>query len=135
RRLAPASVRTQIDAHMAFLKDELATLNQTLSATIAAEPALHAQAVVLTSVPGVGPVLAATLLAELPELGTLTDKEIGRLVGVAPLAHDSGRHRGARHIGGGRASVRSVLYMGTLTAMRYNPAIQAFYDRLVARGK
>lgn len=84
---------------------------------------------------GVGPCTQACLMAELPELGTLTHAQIGKLVGVAPLNADSGRHKGKRITWGGRANVRTALYMATLSAVRYNPAIKAFYDRLVAKGK
>jgi len=84
----------------------------------------------LRSVPGVGPIAAVTLLAELPELGTLSEKSIAALVGVAPMNRDSGRKRGKRRTSGGRSSVRKVLYMAALTATRYNPVIRAFYQRL-----
>ena len=90
----------------------------------------------LRSVPGVGPVVCRTLLAEVPELGCLNRKQIAALVGVAPLARDSGTLRGKRLVwGGGRAPVRAVLYMGALVASRRNPVIRAFYRRLVAAGK
>ena len=90
----------------------------------------------LRSVPGVGPVLSRTLLAELPELGTLSRKRLAALVGVAPLKRDSGAFRGKkRAVWGGRASVRATLYMGALVAARHNPAIRRFYERLVATGK
>src|SRR6185295_5109293 len=87
------------------------------------------------SMPGVGPVLATTLLAELPELGTLSRRQIAALVGVAPLNRDSGTLRGTRRIGGGRAPVRTALYMGALVASRCNPVLKAFYHRLLAAGK
>jgi transposase len=89
----------------------------------------------LRSVPGVGPALARTLLAELPELGTLTHKRLSALVGVAPFNRDSGRIRGKREVWGGRARVRSVLYMSAMVASKHNPAIAEFYERLVAAGK
>ncbi|WP_140637525.1 IS110 family transposase [Methylibium rhizosphaerae] len=89
----------------------------------------------LDSVKGVGPVTTLTMLSALPELGQLRRRQIAKLVGVAPLADDSGKRRGVRRTWGGRAEVRAVLYMATLTAMRYNPAIKAFYERLVAAGK
>ena len=89
----------------------------------------------LKSAPGVGDTLVYTLLADLPELGALTNNEIGRLVGVAPINHDSGKLRGKRRIQGGRASIRSVLYMATLSATQCNPVIKAFYRKLVAQGK
>ena len=85
--------------------------------------------------PGVGPVVATVLVAELPEPGRLNGREIAALVGVAPLNRDSGQHRGPRRVWGGRASVRMMLYMATVTATRHNPAIRAFYTRLCRRGK
>ena len=89
----------------------------------------------LRSVPGVGPVLTATLLADLPELGRLNRKEVAALVGVAPLNRDSGQRRGKRSCWGGRAGVRRTLYMATLSATRHNPVIRSFYQRLTEAGK
>jgi transposase len=89
----------------------------------------------LRSVPGVGPVLARTLLAELPELGTLPRRRLCALVGVAPFNRDSGTFRGKRQVWGGRAPVRAALYMGALVATRHNPLIREFYERLLAAGK
>lgn len=89
----------------------------------------------LRSVPGVGPIVSRTLLADLPELGALNRKQIAALVGVAPLAKDSGTLRGKRMVWGGRAPVRAALYMGALIASRHNPVIRDFYQRLVAAGK
>lgn len=89
----------------------------------------------LQSVPGVGPVVTSTLLASLPELGTLTNKQIAALVGVAPLNRDSGTLRGRRTVWGGRAQVRAVLYMGTIVVARFNPVIRVFYQRLQRAGK
>ena len=97
--------------------------------------ALRENDALLRSVPGVGPVLSRTLLAELPELGTLSRKRLAALVGVAPLNRDSGAFRGKRAVWGGRASVRATLDMGALVAARHNPAIRRFYERLVATGK
>jgi transposase len=134
-RTAAAPVRPQIEAHIAYLRGERATLDQAIAAAIAARPVWHAKALLLQSVPGVGPVLSGTVLAELPELGTLSDKEVSALVGVAPLACESGRWQGARHIAGGRAAVRGVLYMSALAAIRFNPLIRPFYQRLLAAGK
>lgn len=85
--------------------------------------------------PGIGSVIATTLIAALPELGHVSDKRISALVGVAPFNRDSGKFRGSRMIWGGRANVRAVLYMGTLTAVRCNPALKAFYERLLSQGK
>ena len=95
----------------------------------------RAQDNLLRSVPGIGPTTAATLLAELPELGRLSRQQIAALVGVAPLNRDSGARRGPRVTWGGRAAVRAPLYMATRVAMRYNPVIRAFYQRLRAAGK
>ncbi len=98
-------------------------------------PAWRERDDLLQSVPGVGPVLSLTLLAELPELGRLSRREVAKLVGVAPLSRDSGTMRGRRFVQGGRASVRAVLYMGALVATRSNAVIRAFYLRLLAAGK
>ena len=89
----------------------------------------------LTSVPGIGEIVAVTLISSLPELGTISHKSISYLVGVAPLNRDSGKFRGKRRIGGGRAKIRCVLYMATLVAVRFNPVINAFYQRLISKGK
>jgi len=89
----------------------------------------------LQSAGGIGPVASASLIADLPELGRLNRRQIAALVGVAPYAKDSGQHRGRRRIAGGRFELRRALYMATLTATRHNPAIRAFYERLLAAGK
>lgn len=94
-----------------------------------------AQRTLLDSVKGVGPVTVLTLTAALPELGRLGRRQIAKLVGVAPLADDSGRRQGRRRTWGGRAEVRPVVYMATVVAMRHNPSIRAFYERLLAAGK
>lgn len=124
-----------IRAHLAWLSEELARVDTALEDLIAATPVWQAQATRLRTVPGVGAVLSRTLVAELPELGTLNRRQIAALVGVAPRNRDSGVHRGKRRIGGGRASVRTALYMATLTATRHNPIIAAFYHHLCAQGK
>jgi transposase len=135
RRTALPAVRPAIDAHRTFLRAQLAALDRDLAQRLRTTPAFHARAARLRSVPGVGPVLAATLIAELPELGTLSGKQLAALVGVAPFNRDSGRLRGTRHCWGGRAGVRTALFMPTLAALRMNPVIRSFYDRLVAAGK
>ena len=132
---ATSAVRPRLQAHIAYLEQELADLDNELSGTIRESPLWQDKEDLLRSAPGVGPVLARTLLFDLPELGTLNRKQIAKLVGVAPLNRDSGRQRGHRQIWGGRAVVRSALYMGTLAATRCNPAIKAFYTRLLAAGK
>ena len=136
-RLAGTSGRlTQdIEAHIAWLNTRIATLDDALETLLRASPLWRANDALLQSVPGIGPVCARTLLLELPELGTLTRQQIAALVGVAPLNCDSGTLRGRRMIWGGRAHVRTVLYMGTLVATRFNPQIKAFYQRLLAAGK
>jgi transposase len=128
-------VAKSLKAHIAYLERELRTTDTALGATVRESPVWREKDDLLRSVPGVGPVLALTLLAELPELGRLSRREIAKLVGVAPLSRDSGTLRGRRFVQGGRASVRAVLYMGALVASRRNPVIAAFYRRLVAAGK
>ncbi|HET7092073.1 MAG TPA: IS110 family transposase, partial [Thermomicrobiales bacterium] len=133
-RARPA-VRPRLIAHITWLEEDLAGLDHDLDAAIQASPAWRERDDLLRSVPGVGPVLSHTLLAELPELGPLDRKQIAALVGVAPLARESGRLRGRRGIWGGRAEVRRVLYMATVVAVRHNPTLRAFYERLLAAGK
>ncbi len=130
-----APVRARIERQIAWLEDELADVDRDLDQVIRSNPLWREQDQLLRSVPGVGPVVATTLLAELPELGTLTRQQIAALVGVAPLNRDSGTQRGRRAVWGGRARVRAALYMGALVGMRYNPVLRAFYDRLCAAGK
>jgi transposase len=136
-RLAGTSTRlTQdIEAHIAWLNARLATLDDDLETRLRASPLWREQDELLQSAKGIGPVCARTLLLELPELGTLTRQQSAALVGVAPLNCDSGTLRGRRTSWGGRAHVRTVLYMGTRVATRFNPQIKAFYERLRAAGK
>lgn len=117
--------------HITFLQRELRSLDQQIGQQLQARPELAP----LRSLRGAGPVLQATLACELPELGRLDGKAVAKLVGVAPLARDSGQRRGRRIIWGGRAGIRTVLYMSALTAMRYEPLLREFYLRLRARGK
>jgi transposase len=131
----PARAAARVRAHVGWLEAELAELDRELAGAIEADPGRKAADALLRSVPGVGPVLAATVLAELPELGTLGRQQIAALVGVAPLNRDSGARRGKRAVWGGRAAVRATLYMAALVATRHNPAIRAFYARLLAAGK
>lgn len=132
---APAAVRRDITQHIHWLERRLRDVDSDLEQVIRTSPLWRAKEDLLRSVPGVGPVVSRTLLGELPELGTLTHKQIAALVGVAPRARDSGTLRGKRMVWGGRAPVRAVLYMGALVATRHNPAIRAFYERLRAAGK
>jgi transposase len=136
-RLAGTSGRLQTDiaAHITWLNARLAMLDNDLETVLRGSPLWRENDDLLQSAPGIGPVCARTLLLELPELGTLTRQQIAALVGVAPLNCDSGTRRGRRTIRGGRAHVRTVLYMGTLVATRYNPRIKAFYERLLTAGK
>ena len=130
-----ALVRTRIQAHLAWLEVDLGEIDEDLRQRLRASPLWRAQDDLLQSVPGIGPIVSLTLLAELPELGRLSHAQIAALVGVAPLNRDSGTLRGRRAVWGGRRAVRTVLYMGTLRATRCNPAIQPFYERLLAAGK
>ena len=132
---APDRVRKRIEAHLRWLHEELARLDADLDDLIQQSPVWRAREELLQSVPGIGPVMSRTVLAELPELGLLNRKQIAALVGVAPFNRDSGRLRGHRTIWGGRASVRRVLYMAALVATRWNPVIRVFYQRLRAAGK
>jgi transposase len=127
-------LQRRIDTHIAWLERALRDLETDLHETIRATPAWRATENLLTSVPGVGPITALTLIAELPELGRLDRRQIAALVGLAPFNRDSGTFRGRRRIRGGRASIRRVLYMATLTATRFNPVIANFYHRLRTTG-
>lgn len=128
-------VQPRIEAHIQWLKEELKSLDDDLEAFIEQSPLWREQENLLRSAPGVGPVVARTLLAELPELGKVNRKEIAALVGVAPLNRDSGYYRGRRIIWGGRAAARSALYMSALVAKRHNPVIAELYQRHLAAGK
>lgn len=136
-RLASARppVRKSLRTHITWLERELSHTDRDLAHAIRKSPVWREKEELLQSTPGVGPVVTTTLLANLPELGTLTAKQIAALVGVAPFNRDSGTLRGTRTVWGGRAQVRAVLYMGTLVATRFNPVIRAFYQRLCAAGK
>lgn len=129
------SVRPSIQAHIAWLEQELKDLDDGLRQTLRRSPVWREKDDLLRSVPGVGEQLSLSLLAYLPELGTLNRKQIAALVGVAPINRDSGTMRGRRAVWGGRARVRTVLYMGALVASRRNPVIREFYQRLLAAGK
>lgn len=128
-------VKKSLKAHIAFLERELRIADTDLSEMIRRSPAWRERDDLLQSVPGIGRVVSLTLLADLPELGRLSRREIAKLVGVAPLSRDSGTFRGRRFVQGGRATVRAMLYMGALVATKRNAVIRAFYQRLVAAGK
>ncbi len=131
---AISAVRPRIEAHVAWLGQELDDLDHGLRETLRQSPVWREKDDLLRTVPGVGEQIL-TLLAHLPELGTLNHREIAALVGVAPFNRDSGTLRGTRTVWGGRARVRAALYMGALVASRHNPVIRDFYQRLVASGK
>lgn len=132
---APESSSEYIAKHLDWLAQDLADLDETINQCLEADENWQKEAAVLESTPGVGKVTVFTLLADLPELGKLNRQKIAALVGVAPYNRDSGTKRGKRRIFGGRASIRRVLYMATLSASRHNPVIRDFYQRLLAAGK
>ena len=132
---AVGAVSPRIEAHIAWLEQELSDLDKGLRQTLRRSPVWREKDDLLRTVPGVGEQLSLTLLANLPELGTLNRRQIAALVGVAPYNRDSGTLRGKRAVWGGRSRVRAVLYMRALAASRHNPAIRDFYQRLLAAGK
>jgi transposase len=135
RETAPPTLARLLRAHTTTLERALAKTEKQLAAHLASAPELATKAQRLQQVTSVGPVLAATLLAYVPELGQLADKAVSALVGVAPQAHDSATTARPRHVRGGRAVVRRVLYMAAVCAARFNPVLRAFYQRLRAAGK
>lgn len=130
-----ASMEGEINEHIRWLTERILRLKAQMKALIESNTELRKKNELLQSVPCVGPTVAATLLAELSELGTVGQKQITALAGLAPFARDSGAMRGRRRIVGGRPGVRTVLYMAVIAALRYNPVLRAFYDRLRAAGK
>jgi transposase len=128
-------LKKRIAEHIGFLEKSLVRLDRDLDDAVKASPIWRAKEALLTSVPGVGGGFARTLLADMPELGSLGPRQAGKLGGVAPIARDSGKLKGQRRIAGGRAEVRSTGYMATLAAIRCNPVIGAHYRKLRARGK
>lgn len=136
RLAAPVhALARRIEAHIRWLEREVKATDARLDEWIAADPERTAQLRILESVPGVGAVVAKTLITDLPELGRLGKRTLSALVGVAPFNRDSGSARGKRHVRGGRASIRAILYMAALTGSRFNPVLKAFYERLLAAGK
>jgi transposase len=129
------TVQKRLKEHIAWLEKELEDLDKDLRQSIQESPVWREKDQLLQSVPGIGPITSSVLLASLPELGSLDRKKIAALVGVAPFNRDSGNMRGKRSVWGGRAHVRSMLYMATLTATRHNPVIKDFYTRLIQAGK
>jgi transposase len=135
RLLRDRHLQRHLDAHIAWLEEALRHLDHDLTTLIRSTPVWREADDLLRSVPGIGPVTAGTLIADLPELGHLDRRRIAALAGLAPIARDSGAFRGRRMIAGGRAPIRRVLYMATLTAIKHNPAIRAFHHRLVVAGR
>ena len=136
-RLSQASgmVATSINDHIVWLTQCLNTIDKDLRISLRESPVWREKEELLRSVPGVGPVLTASVIAYLPELGRLNRKQIAALVGVAPLNRDSGTFKGKRSVWGGRGHLRTILYMGTISAVRFNPTIKIFYERLRQAGK
>jgi transposase len=131
----PKRLKKSCERVIRVLEHELAALDQDIDTTVRGSPAWRAKEDLLASVPGVGPITARVLLAELPELGTLDRRRIASLVGVAPFTRQSGQWRGKSFIGGGRRTVRAALFVATMAAIRHNPAIRAFRQRLLDAGK
>jgi transposase len=127
--------RVRIEVHIAWLRQEISDINCELRDVISEDPVWSEKDHLLRSAPGVGATVSATLISQLPELGTLNRRKIAALVGVAPLNRDSGKMHGRRSAWGGRAPVRATLYMAALTATRHNGVIRCFYQRLCAAGK
>jgi transposase len=130
-----ARLRPALEAHVIWLSRQMAEMDRELDQTVRTSPIWRAKEDLLRSIPGIGPVVARTLLGELPELGTLDRWEAAALAGVAPLNQDSGQRQGKRRVWGGRAPVRAALYMAVISATRCNPALRAFYARLRETGK
>ena len=132
---ARRQIQASLAGHVTWLDAQIVQVDADIQAMIEASPVWQPTAELLQSVPGVGVTTAAMLISRLPELGTLNRRRIAALVGVAPFARDSGRFRGRRAVWGGRPEVRATLYMSALSAIRWNPVIQAYYQRLRAAGK
>jgi transposase len=132
---ASKRLKKSIERLLKALEKELSSVDQDIDDAVRGSPAWREKEDLLKSAPGVGPIVARTLIAELPELGRLGRKQIAALAGVAPFTRQSGQWRGKSFIGGGRAAVRTVLFMGAMVAIRFNPALKTFFERLVTAGK
>jgi len=132
---APKPLHRGINGHIDYLRKQFKRLAHDIDQAVRGSELFREKSEVLTSVPGVGRLLCTALLARLPELGRLNRGKVAKLVGVAPLNHDSGKLRGVRMIAGGRADLRRILYMGALSAIRCNPVLRAHYQHLRADGK
>jgi len=135
KRVTISRLRKSIARLIKTLEKELASLDTDIDGAVRGSPAWREKEDLLSSVPGVGPTIARTLIAELPELGQLSRKQIAALAGLAPFTRQSGQWHGRSFIGGGRTTVRTALFMGALVAKRHNTVLKAFFDRLVAAGK
>jgi transposase len=135
KRIAVPRLRKSIRRVIGMLEKELSELDAEIDDSVRGSPAWREKEDLLASVPGVGPIISRTLNADLPELGTLSRKQIAALAGLAPFTRQSGRWKGRSFIGGGRAPVRTALFMGAMVAMQHNPVLKAFYGRLIAAGK
>lgn len=135
RRGKTNSVQVSINDHIKWLEQQLQEIESQMKSAVAINEGWKQKMKLLTSVPGIGEVVAVTLISSLPELGKTSHKSISYLVGVAPLNKDSGKFRGKRRICGGRVKIRCVLYMAALVAVRFNPVIKTFYERLLQKGK
>lgn len=135
KRMMHRRLKADIARFIKTLEKELSKLDRELDDLVRGSPAWREKEDLLASVPGVGPVIARTLMAELPELGRLSRRQVAALAGLAPFTRQSGRWRGKSFIAGGRTTVRTALFMGAFVAMRFNPILKAFFDRLVAAGK
>ncbi len=135
KHLAPEVVRPSIDKVIDFLTKQIDDVDGRFRKLLRSTPAWREKDDLLQSIPGIGPIVSCTLLAQLPELGRLNRKKIAALAGVAPFNNDSGKRRGTRQTWGGRATLRSVLYMAAVTGARHNPVLKRFYQRLIALGK
>lgn len=127
--------QVSVEVHLEWLKEQIKDLDRSIEAQIKAGEQWHKTQKLVLTVPGVGKIMSSTLISALPELGALSHRQIAALVGVAPLNHDSGQMRGKRRVFGGRANVRQVLFMSAMVAVRFNPVLKAFYDRLIQKGK
>jgi transposase len=135
KRATLERLRRSIERLLRALESELSELDREIDDTVRGSPAWRRNEDLLRTVPGIGPIIARTMLAEMPELGTLDRRQIAALAGLAPWTRQSGQWKGKSFIGGGRASVRAILFVGALTAARHNPALKAFHQRLIAAGK
>ena len=134
-QIMPTFLKADIKRHIAYMQRQVEKLDKRLDTLIEQEDCWREKRDIMLSMPGIGNVVVNTLLGDMPELGSLGNKQIAALAGVAPYNRDSGQLKGKRRIHGGRASVRTVLYMATLSSIQHNPVIRTFYQRLVANGK